>query len=99
MYPLVSFISFFIRAGICYLTIETVPIFQNAYIGWVFGQVVSIYSILWLISYFIVGNVFEYRRGDAPALGAVLYFVIYIPLSLMLWLLLWILTMVNILPI
>lgn len=98
MYKIASLVSFIIRAYICYLTIETVPIFQNEYIGWVFGQIVSLYTILWFISYLVVNRVFGYRRGEAPVLGVLLYAIVYIPLSLLLWLLLWALTLLNLLP-
>ncbi|MCA9346682.1 hypothetical protein KC960_04280 [Candidatus Saccharibacteria bacterium] len=99
MYPFVSLVSFVIRAGICYLTIESVPIFQNELIALVIGQILSLYTLLRVVSYSIIANKFNYRKGEAPILGVGLYMMVYILLSLLLWAILWILSWVGILPI
>lgn len=98
-YLLASSISFIIRAILCFYTIETTPIFANDAIEWVFGQIISIYTILRIISFSIVRNVFQYRRGDAPILGVALYGLVHVILVLILWGILALLTLVNILPI
>ena len=55
MYKEISAISYAIRAYICYLTIETTPIFDNEGLTWLFGQIISIYTLFYLISYAAVG--------------------------------------------
>ncbi len=98
MYQEASFISFVVRAGICYLTIETTPIFANELVQWHIGQIISIYTIMWFVSYAIVSKI-GYSRGDAPVLGVMLYAAVYIPLVLLVWLVLWLLTLAGLLPI
>lgn len=98
MYGLMSLASFAIRAAICYFTIENTPIFHNPLIAWVVGQIISIYVILRLISYGIVGGVFGYERGSDPTLGVILYFVVYVPLAFLLWGILALLTFMHVLP-
>ena len=91
-------ISFVVRATLCYFTIETTPIFANSLIAWGVDQIISIYTILLIISYFVVGRVFNYERGSAPELGVILYFITYVPLALILWGILALLTAVGVLP-
>lgn len=98
-YKITRLASFAIRWLLCYFTIETVPIFENDLIAYTVGQIISLYTILWFISYTIVGVGFGYRRGDDPALGSFLYAIVYIPLALITWGLLGILTWLNILPV
>ena len=99
MYQFARLLSLGIRICICYITIETTPIFADEAIEWIAGQIVSIYSILWFISYNTVGIVFDYKRGDWPVLGVILYAIIYIPLALLTWGILWGLTIFKVLPI
>jgi hypothetical protein len=97
LYPLVRTASLLIRWWVCYLTIENVPIFENELIGWVVGQIISLYTIMWAISYFIVGRF--YQRGESPAFGAVAYFFVYMVVALIVWLLLMLLTWLGVFPI
>lgn len=99
MYKILSVLSFLIRAVICYFTIETAPIFENSLVAYGVDQVISLYSIMWLISYMIVGRVFGYQRGDDPALGAILYFFVYIVVAMIMWGILAFLTFIGALPI
>jgi hypothetical protein len=92
MYSILSFASFILRFWLCYITIEAVPIFSSELLGLIVGQVVPVYSAMLIISYFIVGNVLGYKKGNDPLWGVFLYFVVYVVLTLVLWVLLQILT-------
>jgi hypothetical protein len=92
-------ISLAIRVVICFYTIETTPIFANKTLGWVFGQIISIYYVMLLISFFIVGSVFKYKRGSDPILGVMLYGVVYIVITLVMWGVLAFLTLLGVLPV
>lgn len=98
-YLLASNISFAIRAVLCFYTIETTPIFSNAAIEWIFGQVFSIYVVLRIIAYFIVGAVFKYERGNDPVAGVALYGIVHVVLVLILWGVLALLTLLKVLPV
>ena len=98
-YQIASAISLIVRAYVCYYTVETTPIFASDLKGLVLGQVVSIYVILRIVAYFIVGNVLHYEKGSAPTLGVMLYGIIHLILVMICWGILAILTMMSILPI
>jgi hypothetical protein len=97
MYPIIRSASLLIRWWICYLTIENVPIFENETVGWMVGEIISIYTIMWAISYFIVGRFYE--RGDSPIFGALAYFFVYLVVALVVWLLMLFFTWIDVLPI
>lgn len=92
MYQLLRVISFFIRAYLCYCTIDNIPILNS-----ILGEVISLYTILWAISYFIVGKFYD--KGSNPLLGVILYFIVYIIILGITYLLLLLLTFFGILPI
>lgn len=96
IYKIAKALSFIVRAILCYLTIETTPIFENESINWIVGQLISVYSILWVISYSVVGR--YYRTGEVPILGVVLYFVVYAVATIILWLVLVLLHTIGVLP-
>ena len=98
MYKIFSMMSLLIRAVICYFTIETTPVFENSLIAYGVDQIVSLYSIMWLISYAIVGRVFGYQRSDDPTLGAILYFFVYTVVAMVTWGILALLTFFDIIP-
>lgn len=97
MYQLLSIISFFIRAYLCYCTIDNVPILANPILNSILGEVISLYTILWAISYFIVGRFYD--KSSNPLLGVILYFIVYIIILGITYLLLLLLTFFGILPI
>lgn len=97
MYQLLRVISFFIRAYLCYCTIDNIPILANPILNSILGQVISLYTILWAISYFIVGKFYD--KGSNPLLGVILYFIVYIIILGITYLLLLLLTFFGILPI
>lgn len=100
MYPIVSGLSFIARAYVCYITIEQLPIFANDTIGWVFGQIISIYTIFRLICYPIVGLISDYFDIQSASARSIIYFLLYLPLAGIYWLALWLLTSVfGVLPI
>ena len=98
-YGVFSALSRLLRGLLCYLTIETTPIFENSLIAYGIDQIVSLYTIMWLISYTIVGQGFGYRRGDDSIIGSVLYFVVYIIITLLTWGILAILTALGVIPV
>lgn len=97
MYELVSGISFFIRAYLCYITIDNIPILANPIANSILLEVFSLYTILMLISRSIVGMFYE--KGDAPVFGAIAYFFVYIVCLGVKYEMMVILTEINILPI
>lgn len=100
MYPIVSSLSFIIRFWLCYITIETLPIFSNEAIEWILGQVISIYTIFRLICYPAVGIIARKMEIKSSTANSVIYFFLYLPLIGIYWLVLLILThVVGILPI
>lgn len=97
MYKIISTISFFIRAWLCYKTIDNIPILENPIANSILLEVISLYTILMLISRAIFGTFYE--SGEAPTFGAIAYFFIYIIVLGVLYLIMLLLTYFNILPI
>lgn len=97
MYQLLSLFSFLIRAYLCYCTIDNIPILANPILNSILGEVISLYTILWAISYFVVGRFYD--KGSEPLLGVILYFIVYIIILGITYLLLLLLTFLGILPI
>jgi hypothetical protein len=56
MYILISKASLITRFCLCCVTIEQYPIFGNVAIQWLFGEIISIYTILRIIAYTITGD-------------------------------------------
>jgi len=99
MYPIVSSISLAVRFWLCYITIESLPIFSNDATGWVFGQIISIYTLFRIICYPIVGILSERLYINSATARSIMYFLLYIPLAGLYWVLLLLLTYFGILPI
>lgn len=100
MYPIVSAASFIARFYLCYITIEQLPIFANDAIGWVLGQVLSVYTIFRLICYPIVGVISSNLDIESATAKSIMYFILYLPLAGLYWLVLLLLTNVfGVLPI
>lgn len=97
MYQLFSLISFLIRAYLCYCTIDNIPILANPLLDNILGEVISLYTILWAISYFIVGRFYD--KGSNPILGVTFYFIVYIVVLGIVYLILLFLTFIGVLPI
>lgn len=97
MYSIISFMSFYIRAWLCYDTIDNIPILSNPIANSILLEVVSLYTILMIVSRAIVGTF--YRRGEAPVFGAIAYFFIYIINLGIMYLLMLVLTKIGLLPI
>lgn len=99
MYPIVSILSFIARIYLCYVTIEQLPIFANESINFVFGQVVSIFTIFRLICYPIVGEIASKFSIQSATAKSILYFLLYLPLVGIYWTVLLLLTHVfGVLP-
>ena len=97
MYQLLSLFSFLIRGYLCYCTIDNIPILANPILNSSLGEVISLYTILWAISYFVVGRFYD--KGSEPLLGVILYFIVYVVILGITYLLLLLLTFLGILPI
>lgn len=100
LYRLVSATSLLVRFYLCYITIEQLPIFASNEFNIIVGQIVSVYSVFWAISYIATG-IISHRLGiENPTGRSILYFMVYlIPVSIY-WLVLLILTNVlHILPV
>lgn len=68
MYGLLSATSYVIRFWLAYITIEKVSIFKSEIINYFCSEVISVYTILMLISYFITDKL--YSKNYMPsALG------------------------------
>lgn len=97
-YEIARLLSWIIRWVICYFTIETTPIFENSFVAYGIDQIISLYTVLWFVSYTVVGGVFKYKSGSAPILGVTLYAIVYIPLALVTWGALALLTLIGVFP-
>ena len=76
MYKILSELSFLIRCYLCYLTIDNIPILKSDLLNYILLEVISLYTILRIITYFEVGRF--YTKGDDSALGVISYFFIYV---------------------
>lgn len=100
MYPLVSALSLFARFYLCFITIERLPIFVDDTANWIFGQVLSIYTVFRLICYPLVGFISERLDIRSATVRSIMYFLLYLPLVGIYWFALMILTSIfGILPI
>lgn len=97
MYPVVSLISFLIRAWLCYNSIDNIPILRNPIANSILLEVVSLYTILMVISKAIVGKF--YKKGEAPAFGAIAYFFVYLLNLGIMYAIMLMLTKIGVLPI
>lgn len=99
IYRIISSISYIVRFWLCYLTIENVPIFSNELVAYFIGQIISIYFLLMVICYFIVGRL-SYKLGsNDPSARSILYFLLYIAMVFILWIVLKLLVVLGVLPI
>lgn len=92
LYPIISSASLLIRVYLCYITVEKYPIFANDSTNWLFGQIISIYTIFRLICFPIVGVISEKMDIESPSVRSFIYFLLYIPLLLIYWVVLMLLT-------
>lgn len=97
MYKLISGISFLIRVWLCYNTIDNIPILSNPIANSILLEVFSLYTILMVISRKIVG--ISYKFGDAPVIGAILYFFVYLVNLGIMYIIMIVLTKIGVLPI
>lgn len=97
MYKILSEISLLLRMYFCYLTIDKIPILHNVLWNYVLLEVISLYTILRIITYFEVGKFYE--KGDNSAFGVIAYFFVYLINLGVMYLVMLVLTKVGILPI
>ena len=77
MYKFISGFSLLIRVYLCYVTIDTIPIFSNELVNYVVLELISLYTILWAVSFFenkIVINKLDIQSSSERAIS---YFIIY----------------------
>ena len=98
MYRLLSTVSYIIRFWLAYITIEKIPIFKNEIINYFWSEVISVYIIIMLISYFITGKLYS-KNDMSSSVGVILYFFVYCILLFLYWLILLFLTWTGVLPI
>ncbi len=101
LYQLISLISYLIRYILCYLTIESIPIFESEAMQWIYSITFGglIYTVFWSICYPLVrliSNKFDITHSYQKSL---LYFFLYLPLILVSYLILKELTVHGLLPI
>lgn len=97
MYKIIRTASYIIRFWFAYLTIEKVSIFESEIASYFWGEIFSIYTLLLVVSYGIVG--LFYSKGEDHAFGSLAYFVVYCVLLFLYWISLLLLTWLGILPI
>lgn len=96
LYFFVSTISFIIRSFLCYISIDTIPIFRNHIVNNIFLDFFSLYTLLMIVSRNIVG--IFYCKGENPVIGSIDYFVVYIVVLGFLFVVMTLLTFVGIMP-
>lgn len=99
MYKILSSISLLVRIYLCYVTIDTIPIFSNELINYVVLELISLYTILWAISF--LENKFIINKLDiqSSSTRAISYFIIYCLNLAILYGIMLLLTKYGILPI
>jgi len=76
MYKILKTISLIIRMYLCYVTIDNIPILKNPITNYIFLEVISLYTILRLITYFEV-KIFH-DEHDLSEFGVIKYFFMYL---------------------
>lgn len=97
MYKILSELSLLLRMYFCYLTIDNIPILKNQLWNYVLLEVISLYTILRIITYFEVRRFYD--KGSCSELGVIAYFFIYLFNLGILYAIMLILTKVGFLPI
>lgn len=97
MYKILSELSLLLRMYLCYLTIDNIPILKNELWNYVLLEVISLYTILRILTYFEVGRFYE--KGDNSAFGVIAYFFVYLINLGVMYLVMLVLTKVGMLPI
>lgn len=96
MYKILSELSLLLRMYFCYLTIDTIPLLKNELWNYFLLEVISLYTILRIITYFEVGRFYD--KGDNSSVGVVAYFLIYLINLGVMYLMMLVLTKIGILP-
>lgn len=99
MYSIISALSFIIRAYLCYITIDTVPIISNPLIQYLLTEIVSLYTILWGLSYATNGALIQKYDIQSKTVRAFFYFFIYVTYLFVMFGILKLLTFVRVIPI
>lgn len=97
-YPFVATASFLIRAYLCYLTIDKIPIILDPILKELVSEIFSLYTFLMIISR-LTTSLFYTKGIDSPYKGCGIYFIIYICYLFILFLIMLILTFFKILPV
>lgn len=100
-YEIVSVLSYVLRYLLCYFTIEQVPIFDSETAQWIYSVFFGgiLYSLLWGISYLVIGYISRKYGIKSSAVKSGIYFVCYIPLAIIAYIILLLLTKFELLPI
>lgn len=99
MYKFLSSISFIIRVYLCYVTIDTIPILENELVNYMILEILSLYTILRIITYFENKVIINRLNVQSSCIRVFIYFIIYcLNLAIMYGIML-LLTKYGILPI
>lgn len=99
MYSFVRSISFILRVYLCYCTIDNVPIIEDPLRQELFSEIISLYTILWALSYYTNGIIIREFQIQSATIRAIFYFFIYLIYMFIMFGILKLLTLLNILPI
>lgn len=97
MYKILSEVSLLLRMYLCYLTIDNIPILKNDLQNYILLEVISLYTILIIVTYFEVGTF--YKKGEDSEFGVVAYFFVYLINLGVMYAIMLVLTKIGVLPI
>ena len=98
MYKEIKFCSLLFRMYLFSITVGSISIFANPVKEYVFGEIVSLWIIIAILSYAINGRYIYKDRSLGSGFGALSYCFVYSGLTIVLWIGLSIATFINILP-
>lgn len=99
MYKLLSGISLLARIYLCYVTIDTIPIFANELVNYMVLEILSLYTILRIITYFENKVIINRLDIKSSCVRVFIYFIIYCLNLAILYGIMSLLTKYGILPI
>ena len=99
MYKILSSISLLVRIYLCYVTIDTIPIFANELVNYMVLEILSLYTILRIITYFENKVIINRLDIQSSCVRVFIYFIIYCLNLAILYRIMSLLTKYGILPI
>ena len=99
MYKILSSISLMVRIYLCYVTIDTIPIFENELVNYMILEILSLYTILRIITYFENKVIINRLDIQSSCIRVFIYFIIYCLNLAIMYGIMMLLTKYGILPI